>query len=680
MTLQYLPAIPTAKSRKFSHGKKNKSLLIDVFSPRQRSIFLGLVSLWFVTLIWFWRWWLQPSHIITIYGYIICSLALAWNTILPAYYFFFVWRMKRSNPELIIPSNWRVAIVVTKAPSEPWEMVKRTLQAMIDQNYPHDNWLADEAPSSETLEWCKANHIQVSTRQGVTAYHRSTWPRRTKCKEGNLAYFYDYYGYDQYDFVAQLDADHIPKPGYLEAMLRPFLDDRIGYVAAPSICDANADRSWVVNARLFAEATMHGSLQAGYNNGWAPLCIGSHYAVRVQAVKDIGGLGPELAEDHTTTLMMNSSGWQGRFALDAEAHGDGPSSFADFLVQEYQWARSLVMVLLTVTPRYVRTLPPHLKFQFLFSQCWYPLFTLTMLTGVLMPITALAFDHPWMNVDYFQFLFNSFLLTLTCIFPVMLVKKVGALRPRDAKIMSWEAVLFQFARWPWILIAIWNAVISCIRGQELPFKVTPKGASNAKPLPFPLIVPYLVLAMASGLSILLFPNGNNAQGYSFLAFLNTILYTGLCLMVLQLHFRENILRHQDYLMHYLSMGLSFSLICFVGMVNTSKTFRTIVAYNPWVKSLFQSETLKTEASRSEDRSIFIKQRQVDLGRQGSTPTPIPPQNPTSAEPLIAPIQAITMEGKKLNCRPKPTVILINFMSETETTEFICEQVKISSGS
>ncbi len=326
--------------------------------------------------------------------------------------------------------------MVTKAPSEPWEVVEKTLLAMIDQEYPHDNWLADENPAPETVEWCRRNGVKISSRFGVDAYYQPSWPRRTKCKEGNLAYFYDYYGYDNYDFVAQLDADHVPEAGYLVAILRPFLNDRVGYVAAPSICDANADRSWVVNARLFAEATMHGSLQAGYSNGWAPLCIGSHYAVRTQAVKDIGGLGPELAEDHTTTLMMNSFGWRGMFALDAEAHGDGPTSFADFLVQEFQWSRSLVVVLLSITPRYIGTLPPHLKFQFLFSQFWYPIFALTMLAGALMPSIALILDRPWMSVDYLEFLGRSSILTMTCIFPVMLVKQAKALRPHNAKILS----------------------------------------------------------------------------------------------------------------------------------------------------------------------------------------------------------------------------------------------------
>ena len=56
------------------------------------------------------------------------------------------------------------------------------------------------------------------------------------------------YGYERYDYVVQMDADHYPEPGYLENMLRPFNDPTIGYVAAPSICDRNT-RSWVAIAR-----------------------------------------------------------------------------------------------------------------------------------------------------------------------------------------------------------------------------------------------------------------------------------------------------------------------------------------------------------------------------------------------------------------------------------------------
>ena len=84
----------------------------------------------------------------------------------------------RAEPALSVPRDWRVAMVVTKAPSEPFDIVRTTLLAMLDQTYPHDTWLADEDPSPETLDWCRDHGVFVSTRRGVAAYHRTSWPRR----------------------------------------------------------------------------------------------------------------------------------------------------------------------------------------------------------------------------------------------------------------------------------------------------------------------------------------------------------------------------------------------------------------------------------------------------------------------------------------------------------------------
>ena len=44
----------------------------------------------------------------------------------------------------------RVAMVVTKAPSEPWNLVQETLLAMLNQEGSHDTWLADEKPTDST--------------------------------------------------------------------------------------------------------------------------------------------------------------------------------------------------------------------------------------------------------------------------------------------------------------------------------------------------------------------------------------------------------------------------------------------------------------------------------------------------------------------------------------------------
>ena len=299
-------------------------------------------------------------------------------------------------------------MVVTKTPSEPFALVRQDARAALaqKQEVSHDTWLADEDPDGETLRWCRANGVRVSCRKGVPEYHERSWPRRTRSKEGNLAYFYDTFGYDRYDFVSQFDADHVPAPDYLQhavvSVCRP--DGRIRL--RTEHLRLQCKESWSARGRLYVEASMHGALQTGYNAGLAPLCIGSHYTVRTSALRSVGGLGPELAEDHSTTLMLNAGGWKGVHAVDAIAHGEGPESFAALIVQEFQWSRSLVTILLEHSPRYVPRLPLRLRFQFLFSQLWYPMFSGMMALMFAMPVVALVTGQPFANVTYAGFLLH----------------------------------------------------------------------------------------------------------------------------------------------------------------------------------------------------------------------------------------------------------------------------------
>jgi cellulose synthase (UDP-forming) len=157
---------------------------------------------------------------------------------------------------------------------------------------------------------------------------------------------------------------------------------------------------------------LHGGLQVGYNDGLAPLCFGSHYAVRTKALQEIGGLGPELAEDHSTTLLMNAHGWRGVHAVNAIAHGDGPETFADLVTQEFQWSRSLTTILLRYLPRYFGMLPWRLKLQFLFCQIWYALFSSAMAISYALPLIAIVNNRSMVNVTYLDFFVRFQLVTV----------------------------------------------------------------------------------------------------------------------------------------------------------------------------------------------------------------------------------------------------------------------------
>jgi len=517
----------------------HKNFSVAIFDAKKKCQLDLLIGIWLLTSLYFYWWWFQPAHVVDIWRMTLNSLIIAYTTIIPAYFFHFLRRAKKPDPSLPIDPKWRIAMIVTRAPSEPIEVVQRVLIGMLKQAIPHDTWLADEDPSIETESWCKDNGVKLITRRGVAEYHQKTWPRRTKCKEGNLAYFYDSYGYADYDFVIQMDSDHVPAKGYLEAILPPFNDPGVGYVTAPSICDYNAKDSWVTRGRLYLEGALHGTQQAGSNEGWAPMCIGSHFALRTTALKAIGGLGPELAEDHSTTLLFIAGGWKGVHAIDAIANGNGPISFTDGIIQEFQWARSLVSIFLTLTPKLLSKLSPKLQFQFLFCQLWYFLFSYTMLIGFLLPPTALLFGKAWVHLSYLDYLGHAVWPALACIGTILWVKQQNLLRPTYSKVMSWEGLAFALARWPWMVYAVLDAFNQVYRGRRLIWNVTPKSRSGAQKIQAKILLPYLILLGFSLAALVTHAPTTETIGYYFFTIFNIVSYLFLLIVIFYKNYSEN---------------------------------------------------------------------------------------------------------------------------------------------
>ena len=518
---------------------KPANYLTPLLSRAQSVKYCAGFALWLAASAYFWVWWWQPSNNINTFSFTVLTIAIGWLYFIPAYFLFIFLRARVSSATISDLGKRRVAMITTKTPAEPFEVVRATLEAMLAQDYSHDTWLADEDPDAETLAWCATHGVRVCTRKDATDYHRTDWPRRTRCNEGNLAYFYDKHGFQDYEFVSQLDSDHVAQPGYLSSLLAPFADTRVGYVSAPSICGSNAPDNWSARTRLFAEGMFHGVVQAGYTNGLAPLCIGSHYAVRTSALKEIGGIGPELAEDHSTTMIFNAKGWRGVHAIDAMALGAGPVAVTDLITQEFQWSRSLMTLLLAHTPRYFAGLPPIMRAQFLFMQLWYPLQASFMALLFVLPIVALVLDIRFVDVSFPAFVGHMLPSTLVLIGLVYAIRRDGFFRPRTAAVLSWEKALFLSIQWPWVLWGTGTAIVDYLSGTKAQFRVTPKGQQDTGALPFRVLAPYFLLAAASGLPILLVSDLQNARGFYILAAINLVVYAAIFTVMVVGHLREN---------------------------------------------------------------------------------------------------------------------------------------------
>lgn len=513
--------------------------LAYVLGRRDRVTVALLTAGWLISLIIFWEWWLQPAHRVSMISLGVNSALLAYVTLMPAYFLIAVNRLRKFSPEPDVPRT-RTAFVVTKAPSEPDSVVRRTLQAMLAQDYPqhYDVWLCDEDPSTDTLAWCHDNGIRVSTRKYAEDYHRDAWPRRSRCKEGNLSYFYDHWGYHEYDVVAQLDCDHEPGPTYLSEIVRPFSEPSIGYVAAPSVCDANASDSWAGRGRLHREAVFHGAMQLGHEHDLAPVCIGSHYAVRTRALRQIGGIGPELAEDFSTTFLMSSAGWRGAFAIIASASGNGPFSFTGMLTQEFQWSRSLTTLMLTLVPRHLARLPWLLRCRFLVVLMYYPLLAVTTLGGISLPAIAAVAGMAWINVNYFSFLLHWWMVSCWLLATVLFLKRKDLLRPRSAPVLSWELWLFSLARWPYVALGVGAAVVQLFKSRPVRFAVTSKTPGTFDPLPIRVMLPYLTITVGLSVSAIIAELSTDSVGYTFLCLLGATSYTVVSIAVPVLHAHE----------------------------------------------------------------------------------------------------------------------------------------------
>ena len=121
---------------------------------------------WSVCVVNFWIWWLEPVHQVSVgRTLVVAALLLYLTVLLPSLPVLYLIRARRINPALPVP-RLRVAFLVTKAPSEPWDLVRKTLMAMKEQSYPYpyDAWLCDEAPSDVTIAWCAHSLVDARRR------------------------------------------------------------------------------------------------------------------------------------------------------------------------------------------------------------------------------------------------------------------------------------------------------------------------------------------------------------------------------------------------------------------------------------------------------------------------------------------------------------------------------------
>ena len=424
-------------------------------------------------------WWVLPSHRVTWTGFVINSVLLLYLSTLPAYFLVAVNRLKRVNSALDVPFL-RVAFVVTRAPSEPWPIARATLEAMSAQDYPHpyDVWLCDENPTTEILDWCGQSSVQVSNRYGVTDYHQADWPRRTKCKEGNLAYFYDRIAMTRTTSWRNWTATTCRRrPTWPRSPDRSPIRRSATWQRPASVTATRARPGRPVGASTKKARSTVLSSSATTTGTHRSASARTMRSARRHCDRSAGrtGTGGGLLDDVPAELGGLGRGVR-RYG---RSHGDGPQTVAALLTQEFQWSRSLVTLLYDMLPMHLHRFHRRLRFRFVFALSYYPLLVLTSIAGVVLPVYAAVTGVPWINVGYIDFTIRWFCITVWLLAITLLVRRRGLLRPRGAPILSWENWLYTVVRWPFIAWGVFAATLQKIRPRPVGFKSPRSGSSGS---------------------------------------------------------------------------------------------------------------------------------------------------------------------------------------------------------
>ncbi|MGW0082376.1 glycosyltransferase family 2 protein [Streptomyces sp. NPDC003393] len=311
------------------------------------------------------------------------------------------------DPVPVVPeTGTRVAFLTTFVPGkEPLEMVTKTLEAAVRLRHRGvmHVWLLDEGDDEEVKAVCARLGVHHFTRKGVERWNRPTGPHRAKTKHGNYNAWLQAHG-DAYDFFASVDTDHVPLPNYLERMLGYFRDPDVGFVIGPQVY-GNYD-SFVTKAAESQQFLFHALVQRAGNRYGAPMFVGTSNAVRISAVKQIGGLYDSITEDMATGFEMHRAKnpetgrrWKSVYTPDVLAVGEGPNAWTDFFTQQLRWSRGTYETILKQYWKGFGSLPPGRLLNYTMMIVFYPMSALNWILAALSCVLFLGLGASGVNID-----------------------------------------------------------------------------------------------------------------------------------------------------------------------------------------------------------------------------------------------------------------------------------------
>lgn len=405
-------------------------------------------------------------------------------------------KMRKPRPLEARP-GWKVGVVTTIVPDiEPLCLLENTLEALVALDYPHDTWVLDEGDDERVKELCLKRGAFHFSRKHRSQYQTESGCFRKATKYGNYNAWLHEIGFEQYEFVAAFDPDHVPARNFLSKVLGYFNDPKIGYVQAPQVY-SNQDESFIARGAAEESYTYYSSIQmASYGLDY-PIIVGSHNTHRVSALREVGGFAPHDADDLLLTFNYRKEGWEGVYVPEVLARGLSPADWHTYLNQQRRWARSILDIKLKIIPFMTHNLSFSCRLMNVLHGFQFLAKSLILLVALLLIVVMLGRGEiP--KVLNAETLMTGGLLLLTLLLCERYRQRFYLDWKRERG-FHWRAGLLQFAKWPYLIMAFFDVVFD----RRFPYLTTSKitGSTRATLALWPHIPTLIMIAFAWGISL-----------------------------------------------------------------------------------------------------------------------------------------------------------------------------------
>ncbi len=208
---------------------------------------------------------------------------------------------------------------------EPFEIIKKTLEACISQKYPkYEVIVSDDFRNKQLNEFCKKHKIKIVHRKTNKGFKAGALNNLLKYSRG--------------DVIAVIDADDIIPVNFLSETVR-LLGDNVGFVQAQT-----TNRNSSLNKISSINSMLYKIFFQAFSS-MTPFYRGSCAVIRKDAIKKSGGWSEEvLAEDVSITLKIRNAGFSSSYAENVKCSYLAPETFSVFLNQITRWSYGTTQV------------------------------------------------------------------------------------------------------------------------------------------------------------------------------------------------------------------------------------------------------------------------------------------------------------------------------------------------